>query len=99
MIRVGFKSQDINGTTKEFHKMQCKKMLPESILELMEKKGGSTDLSALFPENFDINHEIKKCKYYSKDFMISKKYDQEESLRDYYLSLLFLESFEKQFCF
>lgn len=98
MIRVGFESREINGTTKEFHKMQCKKMLPQSILDLIGKQGGSTDLSALFPDDFDCSSQIMKCKYYSKNFMITQKYDYEENVRDYYLSLLFLESFEKQFC-
>lgn len=98
MVRVGFLSRTINGTTKEFHKRQCRNMLPETVMAYVEKKGGSTDLSALFPEGLDCELEVRNCKYYSGDFMLTKKFDGGESLRDYYLSLLFLESFEKQFC-
>ena len=98
MVHVGFESRAINGTTKEFHKMQCRKMLPNSVVELIGKQGGSTDLSTLFSDKFDCEREIQKCKYYSEKFMLTQKFDRDEALRDYYLSLLFLESFEKQFC-
>lgn len=98
MIGIGYKTKDLNCFTKEFHKAQCKKILPHYVLELIIKQGGTTDLQALFPDDFDCSKAITKCKYYSKDFILTQKYDREEAIRDYYLSLLFLESFEKQFC-
>ena len=97
MVRIGFETRKINGITKEFHKTQCRNMLPDPVIEMIGKQGGSTDLSTLFPDDFDCA-EMKKCKYYSEDFILTQKYNHEEALRDYYLSLLFLESFEKQFC-
>lgn len=98
MIDVGFRSRMLNGTTKEFHKMQCRELLPPSILNLIYKQGGSTNLASLFPEGFDCAAELSKRIYYSPDFMLTEKYDFDETVRDYYLSLLYLESFEKQFC-
>ena len=98
MIDVGFRSRMLNGTTKEFHKMQCRELLPPSILNLIYKQGGSTNLASLFPEGFDCAAELSKRIYYSPDFMLTEKYDFDEAVRDYYLSLLYLESFEKQFC-
>lgn len=98
MVSIGYETRNINGTTKEFHKMQCQNMLPNSVVELIGKNGGSTDLSTLFPDDFECKHKIKKCKYYSESYMLTKKFDYDEALRDYYLNLLFLESFEKQFC-
>ena len=74
------------------------KKLPNQVVELIGKQGGSTDLSALFPDDFDCSSEIKKRKYYAEDFMLTKKYAKEEAERDYYLNLLYLESFERQFC-
>lgn len=98
MVRIGVKTREINGTTKEFHKTQCQNMLPNSVIKMIGKQGGSTDLSTLFSDDFDCVSEMKKCKYYSEEFLLTQKYSHEEALRDYYLSLLFLESFEKQFC-
>ncbi len=98
MIDVGYKTRTINGATKEFHKTQCRKMFPQAVLDLIEKQGGTTDLSALFEPDFDCGAAVKKCKYYSPDFMLTQKYPPDEAVRDYYLTLLFIESFEKQFC-
>lgn len=99
MVEVGFASRGINGPTKEFHKAQCRKILPPAISSVVGKQGGSTDLAPLFPEGFDCEQEIQKRKYYSPDFMITRKFDHDEALRDYYLSLVYLESFERQFCY
>lgn len=98
LIDIGYKTRSYNGVSKEFHKAQCKKKLPNQVVELIGKQGGSTDLSALFPDDFDCSSEIKKRKYYAEDFMLTKKYAKEEAERDYYLNLLYLESFERQFC-
>lgn len=98
MLSVGYMTREINGTTKEFHKTQCRELFPPEILDLISKQGGSTDLGALFQKEFDCSKELEKCKYYSTDFRLTGKYSYEEAIRDYYLSLLYLESFEKQFC-
>jgi len=96
MIDIGYETRFINGSSKEFHKTQCKEILPQKVLELISKQGGSTDLSSLFYGN--ISNLLEKRKYYSSSFRITGKYCKEEAIRDYYLSLLYLESFEKQFC-
>ncbi len=98
MLDSGYKTRFLNGKTKEFHKAQCKKILPKEVLDLITKQGGSTNLDSLFPEGYECSKELEKCKYYSSDFMLTGKYDHDEAVRDYYLSLLYLESFEKQFC-
>lgn len=98
MIEIGYKTRHMNGNTKEFHKAQCKKFLPLEVVGLIAKQGGSTNLASLFPEGFDCSAELEKRKFYSADFKLTGKYDHQEAIRDYYLSLLYLESFEKQFC-
>lgn len=98
MIDIGYLTREINGSTKEYHKAACNQMFPDEIKRLISKQGGSTDLSALFSPDDDILENIKRCKYYSEDFRITEKYPRNEALRDYYLSLLYIESFEKQFC-
>lgn len=98
MIAVGYKSRKLNGVTKEFHKAQCKNMFPQEVLDSIAKQGGATDLGSLFPDGFDCSTKLEGRKYYSTDFKLTGKYSHEEAARDYYVSLLFLESFEKQFC-
>lgn len=98
MIDIGYWTRKINGSTKEYHKGICNQMFPDKIKRLISKQGGSTDLSALFDSDVDILENIKSCKYYSEDFRITEKYPRDEALRDYYLSLLYIELFEKQFC-
>lgn len=98
MIAVGYKSRKLNGVTKEFHKAQCKDMFPREVLDSITKQGGATDLASLFPEGFDCSAKLEKRKYYSADFKLTGKYTHKEAVRDYYVSLLYLESFEKQFC-
>ena len=98
MIDIGYWTREINGSTKEYHKGVCNQMFPDEIKRLISKQGGTTDLSALFDSDVDILENIKSCKYYSENFRITEKYPRDEALRDYYLSLLYIESFEKQFC-
>lgn len=98
MIHMGYKLRKFNGTTKEFHKAQCRDLFPQTVLDLIAKRGGSTNLGSLFPEGFDCSTKLEESKYYSPDFKLTGKYSHEEAVRDYYLSLLYLESFEKQFC-
>ena len=96
MMDIGYKTRHINGTTKEFHKRMCRELLPRKVSELVSKQGGTTDLISLLDGN--ISKLLEKHKYYSPSFKITEKYSKEEAIRDYYLSLLYLESFEKQFC-
>ncbi len=98
MLSMGYTTRKKNGVTKEFHKAQCRKMFSKRLMELIETQGGSTDLQALFFEDFDCSQKLEQCKYYSSNFKLTKKYGHEEAVKDYYLSLLYLESFEKQFC-
>jgi len=98
MISVGYATRLLNGKTKEFHKAQCRRTLPEFVTNLIGKQGGTTDLCALFENSKDVTRNIEKCKFYSKDFRITEKYSPDEAVMDYYLTLKYLESFERQFC-
>ena len=42
--------------------------------------------------------ERKAILYYDPNFRITQKYPPDEALMDYYLSLKYIESFERQFC-
>ncbi len=88
----------LNGTTKELHKKLCHSALTDSIGSKISKQGGSTSLSPMFDDGFDIVGEIHRSKFFDPDFMLLKTYNMDEALKDYYLSLVCLESFEKQFC-
>lgn len=98
MIEVGAITRKINGTTKEFHKAMCRKSIPDNITDLIGKQGGSADLGALFEDGFDCEKELINCKFYSPNFRITGKYSYDEAVRDYYLTLKYIESFESQFC-
>lgn len=55
-------------------------------------------MSCLFNKGFDIETALKKCKYYDPKFEFTLRYSKEEAKKDYYLTLKYVESFEKQFC-
>ena len=93
------KIAQINHTTKEFHKQCCMERLDERIKPMIAKQGGSTSLLPLLEDTFSLVRKIHNSKFYTPDFMLLKHYTMDEALRDRYLSLLFLESFEKQFCY
>lgn len=98
VVRLGYHIRHLNGVSKEFHKSQCEQLFPKQLMGFISKKGGTTDLESLFEERHDTLLSAKKCKFYKDDFIISKKFVREEAIRDYYVTLRFLESFESQFC-
>ena len=98
VIQIGYITRKANGDTKEFHKKQCRRMLDQRVLERIEKQGGTTSLAALFEDGYDCKEKLKNCKFYDPFFRITQKYTPQEAEYDYYLSLLYLESFERQFC-
>lgn len=87
-----------NGIGKTFHIQMCKNWFPKSVLSYVEKKGGSTDLEALFETNGDIAAAMKKSPFFSEEYHITEKYPREEAERDYYLTLKYVELFKKRFC-
>ena len=98
VLRLGYRTRERNGTNKRFHREQCIRLLPEEITILLAKTGGSTSLCALFDSSFDGLQAAKQMRYYSDSFHLSQKYEKREASLDYYLSLCYLESFERQFC-
>lgn len=98
VVKLGYMSRKENGNSKEFHKLQCKRLLPESIYNNLQKIGGSTELLPLMDENINYEELCKKCKYYNPDFRYTQKYSKKEAVMDYYLTLQYIESFERQFC-
>jgi len=98
MFDLGYRTREMNQRTKEYHKERCRQILPGRVAELLVKQGGTTDMSALFEDGFDCMAAAARCRYYSSSFSLTRKYEPEEAARDYYLTLLYLESFENQFC-
>lgn len=98
VLRLGYQIRHLNGVNKEFHKKQCEQLFSNQLIGLIAKQGGTTALESLFEEGFDVLSSAKKCKFYKADFMITQKFDREEAIRDYYVTLRYLESFERQFC-
>lgn len=98
MFDLGYRTREMNQRTKEYHKERCRQILPGRVAELLVKQGGTTDMSALFEDGFDCMAAAAHCRYYSSSFSLTRKYEPEEAARDYYLTLLYLESFENQFC-
>ena len=98
VVQVGAMTRSENGTDKAFHRLQCKKHLPSVIFNKLCKIGGSTQLLPLMDKGKDYEMLCKKSQYYDSAFRYTEKYPHEESIMDYYLSLLFIESFERQFC-
>ena len=98
MLKLGYRTRQQNGISKEFHKQQCRRNFPPEISVLLTKQGGSTALSPLFPEDHDCLAQAQNTAFYDPDFRITQKYSREEAVRDYLLSLLYLESFQRQFC-
>lgn len=98
VLRMAVHTKKENGTSKDFHKRQCFRLLPKEIGEKLSKKGGSTDLSPLFNWWFNANAALKKCKFYHPEFELAKRFKPAEAKKDYYLTLKYLESFERQFC-
>lgn len=98
VIRMGYLTRNLNGTEKNFHKIKCKEKLPPEISSLIVKQGGSTSLAALFEKPVNMSRMLEKCKYYDANYKLTQKYSKEESMMDYYLTLKYIESFERQFC-
>lgn len=98
VLRLGYRTRERNGREKRFHKEQCLRLLPDDVGAMLQKTGGSTSLSSLVDPSFDCTAAVQRMKYYSKDFKITGKYERREAELDYYLSLRYLESFERQFC-
>lgn len=98
VVEVGAMTRLENGADKAFHRLQCEKYLPSDIFNKLCKVGGTTQLLPLMDKGKDYEMLCKKSKYYDSTFRYTEKYPREESIMDYYLSLLFIESFERQFC-
>lgn len=98
VVGAGAMTRSENGTNKAFHRLQCKRHLPSEIFNKLCKVGGSTQLLPLIDKNKDYETLCKKSIYYDPAFRYTKKYPREESVVDYYLSLKYIESFERQFC-
>lgn len=98
IVTIGRDTGAINGTDKKFQKDFCRKHLPGEIFSKIGKKGGTTSLKALFDPGFDIEKGIRESKYYDPDFRTTKRFPPGETFMDYYLSLKYIESFERQFC-
>lgn len=87
-----------NGVTKDFHNIQCVRLLPAGVGERLKKQGGTTSLLSLFNGGFDMDRALEKCKYYNRKFKLTRRYEPEEAKADYFLTLKYVESFERQFC-
>lgn len=98
IIAIGHDTAAINGCEKKFHKAFCRQILPDRIFSKLSKRGGSTSLRALFNSEIDVEKGIRESRYYDPNFRITQKYPPDEALMDYYLSLKYIESFERQFC-
>lgn len=98
MLQLGYETRFLNQKTKKFYKSCCKKLFSPKIIEKIEKTGGSTSLEALFEGDFDCLKAAEKSRFFDEEYRLTQKYGIKESIRDYYLSLCYLESFEKQFC-
>ena len=98
VVKFAYSIRNENGRTKEFHKRMCSEIISPKVLPLISKQGGTTSMAALFDESFDAIGSAKKMKYYDNNFKLTEKYPHDEAAYDYYLTLLYLESFEKQFC-
>ena len=98
VIKMGFLTRELNGVEKTFHKQRCMEKLPQEVSSMIIKQGGSTSLSALFEENENIAGLLHKNKFYDPNYRLTQKYSEEEAMMDYYLTLSYVESFERQFC-
>lgn len=98
VIRLGYMTRMENGDSKKFHKSQCKRLLPQSVFQNLKKIGGSTELLPLMDAGTDYEKLCKTCRYYDPRFRYTEKYPEKEAVMDYYLSLKYIESFERQFC-
>lgn len=98
VIRLGYMTRMENGDNKEFHKSQCKRLLPQVVFRNLKKIGGSTELLPLMDAGMDYEELCKTCRYYDPEFRYTEKYSKKEAVMDYYLSLKYIESFERQFC-
>ena len=98
VVEIGAMTRLKNGDNKAFHRQQCKKYIPKDIFNSLCKVGGSTQLLPLMDKGKDYEMLCKKSKYYDSTFRFTEKYPRQESIMDYYLSLQFIESFERQFC-
>ena len=53
---------------------------------------------SLMDAGTDYEELCKTCRYYDPEFRYTEKYSKKEAVMDYYLSLKYIESFERQFC-
>lgn len=96
-LELGYNSRGFNGTTKAFHKKQCYDTMPENIMSLVVKQGGTTDMSALFEEGFNCMKEASRFRFFDADFRITRRFPPDEAERDYFLTLAYLDSFCRQY--
>ena len=98
VIKLGYLTRTENGDNKAFHRAQCERRLPSSVYGLLKKIGGSTELLPLMDEGTDYEGLCRDSRYYDPSFRYTEKYSKKEAVMDYYLSLKYIESFERQFC-
>lgn len=97
MIAFGHDYKEQNGVTKEVHKAECKRILKTEVSEKLIKQGGTTQMMALFGDDFDALAEARKSKFFDARY-IPNEYGPGETERVYYAWLRYLESFEKIYC-
>lgn len=100
IVSIGKATAQVNGAEKRFHKIFCEHQLPRAVFSKLEKVGGSTSLTALWQSysTTALEKAIMNSKYYDPSFRITEKYSYDEALMDYWLSLKYIDSFERQFC-
>lgn len=98
IVSIGKATAEINGSEKKFHKRFCEHNISSEIYPKLNKKGGSTSLTAMFSSVSKVEQMVTGAKFYDPCFRITGKYGRDEALIDYLLSLKFIESFERQFC-
>ncbi len=100
IVSIGKATTQVNGVEKRFHKSFCEHQLSKTVFSKLEKVGGSTSLVTLWKSysSTALENSIMDSKYYDSNFRLTEKYSYDESLMDYWLSLKYIESFERQFC-
>ena len=97
MLAFGYSTREQNGCSKELHKAECKRLLMPEIAGKLSKQGGTTQMSALFEDDFNCLKEAEKSKFYDRRYVPSE-FGACENEKVYYALLKYLESFENIFC-
>lgn len=92
--------KEINGTSKDYHKLKLKEIINPNIYELLNRNGGSTNLKPLFNDKsrFDKYKAIAQASTYYKMLPPQpNRYGEEENQYDAVLKVLYIMIFEKLF--